>query len=103
MGNSTKMLEDLAHSGVDVNQNSTVILNRKGNNVQTEVKADDTGTYVLVANPKKRLTAHDQNGKMLFDGEIETAVQQQRVPRNLWAKVEPMLKQMNGQHWEEEP
>jgi hypothetical protein len=91
-----KILEDLARSGVDVNKNSTVIVNRKGGSVQTQVKTDDTGTYVIVASPKKRLTAHDRNGKLLFDGEIETPQQQDRVPRAVWAIVEPMVKQMDN-------
>jgi hypothetical protein len=91
-----KLLEDLARSRVDVNKNSTVIVNRKGRSVQTQVKADDTGTYVIVASPKKRLTAHDRNGKLLFDGEIETPQQQDRVPRAVWTIVEPMIKQMDS-------
>ncbi len=89
------ILAELARSGVDVDTNSTVIVNRKGRSVRTQVKTDDTGTYVIVANPRKRLTAHDRNGKLLFDGEIETPQQQDRVPRAVWAAVEPMLKQMD--------
>jgi len=40
--------------------------------VKTMVKSDESGTYVIVADPKKSLMVHDKAGKMLFDGEIET-------------------------------
>jgi Ethanolamine utilization protein EutJ (predicted chaperonin) len=60
------------------------------------VKTDDNGTYVIVANPKMRLTAHDNKGNLLFDGEIETAEQQKKVPKEVWAEVKPMLKQMQN-------
>jgi len=59
------------------------------------VKTDDTGTYVVVANPKKHLTAHDKDGKLTFDGEIETDEQQQTVPKGVWEKVQPMIEQLN--------
>ena len=58
------------------------------------VKSDETGTYVIVAAPNKRLTAHDKDGKLLFDGDIETPEQQQKVPGAVWEKVKPMLEQM---------
>ena len=92
-GANLQVLEDLARSGVDVDKDATVIVKRHENSVQTQVKADDSGTYVIVANPKKRLTAHDKDGKLLFDGEIETPEQQEKVPKDVWSKVEPMLKQ----------
>jgi len=47
-----------------------------------------------LANPKKRLTIHDQVGKLLFDGEIESEDQQEKVSPELWLKVKPMLEQM---------
>jgi hypothetical protein len=55
------------------------------------VKADESGTYVIVSNPKPRLTAHDKEGKLLFDGEIDTPEQREKVPPEVWEKVEPML------------
>jgi hypothetical protein len=48
-----------------------------------------------VANPKKRLTAHDKDGKLAFDGEIETSEQQEKVPKDVWKKVQPMIEQLN--------
>lgn len=89
-----KILEELARNGVDLDQDATVTVKSHDHSVQTQVKTDDNGTYVIVANPKKRLTAHDNRGKLLFDGEIETPEQQKKVPSEVWAEVEPMLKQM---------
>jgi len=78
---------------VDVGEDASVTVTKDGASVKSLVKSDDTGVLVIVANPKKRLTAHDQNGKLLFDGEIETREQQQKVPADLWKKVEPLLEQ----------
>jgi hypothetical protein len=91
-----KILEDLAKSGVDIDRDATVTVKSHDHSVQTQVKTDDNGTYVIVANPKKRLTAHDNKGKLLFDGEIETPEQQKKVPKDVWSEVEPMLKQMEN-------
>jgi hypothetical protein len=60
------------------------------------VKADDAGTIVLVANPTLHLTAHDKKGKLLFDGEIETSKQRDKVPRDLWERVEPMVEKLEA-------
>ena len=92
-GAHLKVLEDLAKSGVDIDKDATVTVKSNDHSVQTQVKTDDNGTYVIVANPKKRLTAHDNKGKLLFDGEIETPEQQKKVPKDVWSEVEPMLKQ----------
>jgi hypothetical protein len=59
------------------------------------VKSDDSGTIVIITNPKLRLTAHDKEGKLLFDGEIETAEQRHDVPGGLWQRVEPLLNKLN--------
>ena len=67
----------------------------RNESVRTIVKTDDTGTYVIVANPKKRLTAHDKEGNLTFDGEIETSEQQEKVPKGVWEKVQPMIEQLN--------
>lgn len=91
-----KILEDLARNGMDIDKDATVTVKSHDHSVQTQVKTDDNGTYVIVANPKKRLTAHDNNGKLLFDGEIETPEQQKKVPKEVWDEVEPMLKQMQA-------
>jgi hypothetical protein len=88
-------LEELARSGVEVDKDATVTIKSRNDSVRTIVKTDDTGTYVIVANPKKRLTAHDKDGKLAFDGEIETSEQQEKVPKDIWKKVQPMIEQLN--------
>jgi phage shock protein A len=90
-----KALEELARGGVEVDKDATVTIKSRNESVRTMVKADDTGTYVIVANPKKHLTAHDKDGKLTFDGEIETSEQQEKVPRGVWEKVQPMIDQLN--------
>jgi hypothetical protein len=66
------------------------------------VKADESGTIVLVCNPKPHFTAHDKDGKLVFDGEIDTSEQRAKVPPELWEKVEPLLDKVAPQA-EEEP
>ena len=88
-------LEELARSGVEVDKDATVTIKSRNDSVRTIVKTDDTGTYVIVANPKKRLTAHDKDGKLAFDGEIETSEQQEMMPKEVWNKVQPMIEQLN--------
>jgi len=88
-------LEELARSGVEVDQDATVTIKSRNDLARTIVKTDDTGTYVIVANPKKRLTAHDKDGKLLFDGEIDTNEQQEKVPKDVWKEVQPMIEQLN--------
>jgi len=89
-----KELDDLARAGVVVGKGATVVVKNDSKSVKTMVKNDETGTYVIVATPNKRLTAHDKDGKLLFDGDIETPEQQQKVPGEVWEKVKPMLEQM---------
>jgi hypothetical protein len=55
------------------------------------VKTDETGTIILVGPPNLRLTARDKDGKVLFDGEIETAEQRAKVPSEVWERVEPLI------------
>ena len=93
-GPTARILEDLARGWVGVHKDATVTVNSSGSSVRTMVKADDTGTYVIVANPQKRLTVHDRAGKLLFDGEIETPDQQSAVPTDIWQKVEPLVNKM---------
>lgn len=87
----SKDLEALARGKVDVENDATVTVKKGNASVQTIVKSDEGGVIVIVANPKKRLTAHDKDGKLLFDGAIETQEQQEKVPAELWEKVKPML------------
>jgi hypothetical protein len=92
-----KVLEDLVDGKLGLSKDATVTINSSsGSSVRTMVKADDTGTYVIVANPRKRLTAHDDSGKLTFDGEIETSEQQATVPTEIWEKVEPMMSKMRS-------
>jgi PDZ domain len=78
----------------DVGDDATITVTKDGNSVKTIVRSDDSGEIVIVASPKKHLTAHDEDGKLLFDGEIESAEQQAKVPASLWKKVKPMLHQI---------
>jgi hypothetical protein len=95
-GPNAKALKDLARGWAGVNKDATVTVNSSDHSVQTVVKTDDTGTCVIVANPRKRLTAHDPAGKLLFDGEIETPEQQKAVPKEIWVKVEPMVDKLGA-------
>jgi membrane-associated protease RseP (regulator of RpoE activity) len=94
IGLDPKDLEALNYGSVDIGDNATVIVKKSGRLIRTIVQTDDTGSYVLMAIPKKRLTAHDKDGKLLFDGEVETEEQQQKVPADLREKVKPMLQQL---------
>lgn len=93
---SRQALEELARSGFLLDNNATVTVRSTGKSARSLVKTDDTGTIVLVANPKLHLTAHDQDGQLLFDGEIETPDQRAKVPKDVWQKVEPMVSKMNS-------
>jgi hypothetical protein len=88
------MLEDLARMGATVDNDASVTVRSTGRSAKSLVKADESGTITMVRNPKLYLTAHDKDGKLLFDGEIETSQQRDKVPRDLWNKVEPLLKKM---------
>jgi Spy/CpxP family protein refolding chaperone len=92
-----KKLENLARSKVLLDDKAAITVKSTGRSAKSLVKADDSGTIVLVKNPKLHLTAHDQDGKLLFDGEIETSQQRDQVPRELWNKVEPLLKKMTSE------
>ena len=93
---SRQALEELARSGVLLDNNATVTVRSTGKSARSLVKTDDSGTIVLVANPKLHLTAHDQDGKLLFDGEIESSDQRAKVPKEVWQKVEPMVSKLNS-------
>jgi hypothetical protein len=89
-----KALEDLGKAIAKLGNNSTATMIHDGNSVDSLVKTDGSGTIIILRAPKLHLTAHDKAGKLLFDGEIETPEQRDKVPRDLWGKVEPMLKKM---------
>ena len=94
LGAGAKDLEALARAKVDVENGATVTVTKDGASVKTIVKSDDTGVIVIVASPKKHLIAHDKEGKLLFDGSVETPEEQKKVPAELWEKVKPMLQQI---------
>ena len=58
-----------------------VVVRSSGKHVKSLVKSDESGTIVLLSNPKLHLTAHDKDGKLLFDGPIESTDEQAKVPR----------------------
>jgi len=101
-GPAAREFQELARHGVDVDKDATVIVKSKHESVRSIVKTDDSGTYVIVANPKKQLTAHDKSGKLLFDGSIETPEEQDKVPREVWDRVKPMIEQLSEDKAEEE-
>ena len=100
-GLDAKDLEALAKGGVDIGENATIVVKKNGRLIRTIVQTDETGSYVIAAIPKKRLTARDKDGKVLFDGEIETPEQQGKVPAELWEKVKPLLQQLKPAESEE--
>ena len=91
LGPVRKALEQLAKSRLSLDKNATVTVRSTGQSVKSIVKADESGTIVVVNRPKLHLTAHDKDGKLLFDGEIETSAQRDKVPHEIWHKVEPLL------------
>ena len=93
-GLDVKELEALANGAVGIGEDATIIVKKDGKAVKTILQTDDSGCYVIVASPRKRLTAHDKDGKLLFDGEIESPEQQEKVPADVWEKVKPMIEQM---------
>jgi len=88
-------LGNLADGGMNLGKDSTVVVKNEGERVRTIVKKDESGTYVIVADPAKHLTAHDSDGKLLFDGTIDSPEQQQNVPKEVWEKAKPMLEQLD--------
>ena len=85
---------------VAIGEDANITVTKDGPSMKTVVKSDDSGILVIVANPKKHLTAHDPNGKLLFDGPIETPEQQQKVPPPMWEKVKPLLEQIKPEEGE---
>ena len=97
-----KVLENLAHPGVIVDDKADVVVRSSGKNIKSVVRSDDSGTIVLVSNPKLHLTAHDKEGKLLFDGPVGSEEERAKVPRDLWERVEPLLSQMDSKAEEPE-
>jgi hypothetical protein len=82
--------QGLLESGINVDENATVVVRSTGKSSRSLVKTDDTGTIILIGPPHLRLTARDKAGKLLFDGEIETASSGQSAGR-LVERVEPLI------------
>ena len=93
-GPAAKEWETFARAEADAEKGSTVVVKKDRKSVSSIVKTDDTGTYVIVASPRKHLTVHDKNGKLIFDGEIDTPEKQAKVPKDVWERVKPMLEQI---------
>ena len=93
-----KKLGNFADGGMNLNADSTVVVKNVSKSVRTVVKKDDTGTYVIVADPTKHLTAHDAQDKLLFDGTIESPEEQEKVPKDVWKAVKPMVDQLDQEH-----
>ncbi len=91
---AAKEFRRLSSSGVVLDNDAAVTVRTTGNSAKSLVKADESGTIVIVANPELRLTAHDKAGKLIFDGDIQTSDQRSKVPSDLWQKVEPLVRKM---------
>jgi hypothetical protein len=100
---TAKALRELQRLGVMSDAGSSVTVRSSGERVRSIVKADESGTIVIVSNPKPHLTAHDKEGNLLFDGEISTPEQRAKVPPELWEKVEPMLDKLKPRAEAEPP
>jgi hypothetical protein len=94
IGPGATNLDALTLGGLNVGKGTTLTVKKNANSAKSIAKADESGTYVIVSNPKKRLTVHDNAGKLIFDGEIETQEQQQKVPPEIWTKAKAMLDEM---------
>lgn len=90
-------LQDRIRGSVTVTQTDTAT-----SNVRTLVSSDDSGTIHLESTPELSLTARDKKGKLLFKGSIDTKEERAKVPRELWERVEPLLKQLEREKPEEE-
>ena len=94
IGPGVTNLDALTLEGLNVGKGTTLTVTKNANSAKSIAKADETGTYVIVSDPKKRLTVHDNVGKLIFDGEIETDEQQQKVPPEIWTKAKAMLDEL---------
>lgn len=86
-----RALREIAGSGVVLDNKATVTIRSAGKDGNSIVTADDSGTIVIFSNPKVHLTAHDKEGRLIFEGQIDTPEEREKVPKELWLKVEPLL------------
>lgn len=83
-------LRNLLQSEVRVGKDTGLLLRSREGTSRSIAKSDDWGT-LLVVGPPLRLTAHDKNGHLVFDGPIETPEERAKVPPELWKRVAPLL------------
>jgi len=91
LNNAERKLSDLQRATA---QAKSVTVRSGGHNVRSMVKSDDEGTVVIVCDPKARVTVHDKEGKLLFDGPISTVEEKGKVPKEVLERIEPMLKEV---------
>jgi len=91
---AAKALRELEHLNVDLDKNTTVTIRNSGKTVKNIVKSDESGTIAIISSPKLHLTAHDKDGKLVFDGEIETEEQRAKVPPEVWKQAKPLLEKL---------
>ncbi len=85
-----------AEANARADKRHSVIVRSKSKDVRSVVQTDDSGTLVIVWNPKPYLTAHDKDGKLVFDGPIDTQEERDKVPADVMERVKPMLEQGNS-------
>ncbi len=90
LSNDDQELEAVAREGVDVDKDATIIVRNKRNSNRALFQSDVSGDFTIEAGAKIHLTARNKSGKLLYDGDIDTAAEQNKVPKEVWEKVEPM-------------
>lgn len=98
LDSADRKLESLAREGVHVDDDATIIIRNKHNTTKTMVETDESGSYILEAGETIHLTARDHQGKLLFEGDIDTPAKRASVPKEVWEKVEPMFEQISSPH-----
>jgi membrane-associated protease RseP (regulator of RpoE activity) len=91
--------ESLAASGVNLSNVGTVMVRNDTGGVRTIVKKDDSGTYILIADGGKHLTVHSPNGKLLFDGPVDTGQDWKKVPAAIWERAQSMVLEGEPATW----
>jgi hypothetical protein len=92
-----RALKELARSQARTgHQPGSVVVRSHANEVRSVIRSDDSGTMVIISSPKPRLTVHNKEGKLVFDGPISTTEERERVPKEIWERAEPMLDEMGG-------
>jgi serine protease Do len=92
LGPTAKALRDLERA----QEERSVTVTTHAKEVRSLVKSDEAGTIVLIRDPKLRLTAHDKQGKLIFDGPIESQEERAKVPAELWQRVDPLLEEISS-------